>query len=141
MLMFLTVTVFQSCQDDITDFADPRDAIEKSWRTNDSGNPNADYDVIITKDTDETTKVWLENFHALGFGEKISATMAGDKLTISNQVMAQDYTISGTGIISSDLKNIDWDYSVTTTDGTDYFTAQSGEQVVVAAKKRALASL
>ena len=138
MSMFLAAVVFQSCLDDITDLSDPRDAVAKMWRVSDSGNPNADYDVTITKDPTELTKVLFVNFHNLGTSETVYGTLSSSIITIPQQTTISGYTIDGEGTIFSD--KIEWEYTVDEGDGPVDFTATFGT-VVTAKKKLIVASL
>ena len=144
MSMFLTAVVFQSCQDDITDLSDPRDAIVKEWQITEIDSYGAErfYKVTISKDPLEITKVIFTNFHELGSvtSDKLDATLAGTTLTISRQVLGGEYTIEGKGFISDDLKRIDFDYTVDDGDGEEGFNAEFGP-VVTAKKKLLVASL
>jgi len=134
---FLIAVVFQSCTDDQSALTDPRDAIAKMWRVTEDGTGQS-YDVTITKDPTELTKVWFENFHNLGSSEKVYATLASSILTIPQQTTASDYTIDGEGTISSD--KISFEYSVAEgSDPKEDFTSTFG--TVVTAKKKLLAFL
>ncbi len=127
--------LFQSCEDDQSSLADPRDAIAKSWRVSDSGSPNVFYDVVITKDASDITKVWLEGFHNYG-GAKIYGTLAGSVITIPQQeASTQEYSVNGEGTIISDEK-LTFEYSLDEGDGPVDYTAEFGEQVSV--KKKVL---
>jgi len=138
LLAFLVIMPFlQSCQEDITDLEDPRDAITKKWRvTDNSGSVGAaGYDVVITKDANESTQVLLQNFHGLGTLDKLKATLAGLTLTIPSQKLDNQYTISGSGTISSNLDKITFNYSVKAgLDPAENFTANFGAVVTVKKK-------
>jgi len=115
LLAFLMILPFlQSCQEDITDLSDPRDAIVKKWRVTDNSGPagTAGYDVTITKDANESTRVLFQNFHGLATSNKLYATIAGSNLTIPAQTLDGTYTIDGSGTISSDLSKITFNYTV-----------------------------
>jgi hypothetical protein len=136
MVFLLLIPFLQACQGDITDLADPRDAVTKLWRVTETGQS---YDCTITKDANESTRVIFSNFHNLGSvtTTKVYATLAGKTLTIPTQVIdAGDYTISnGVGTISSDLKDIDFTYTVQPgADPSDDFTANFGEVQTVKKK-------
>lgn len=142
--MFLTTVVFQSCQDDITDFADPRDAIVKEWQATITDDAGVEFfpKVSISKDTQESTKVIFTNFHELGSitTDKVYATLAGNTLTIPTQVIDSEYTIQGRGVISDNLLEIVFDYTVDDGGGVEGFDAIFGS-VVTAKKKKAIAAL
>ena len=136
MSMFLAAVVFQSCTDDQSSLTDPRDAIAKDYRVTDSEGQS--WDLTITKDAAEQTKVWLEGFHGYT-DDKVYATLAGSTLTIPEQRTDLDYaSIDGYGNISS--SDIDFVYAVDEGDGWVDFTANAGD-VVTANKKLTLALL
>ena len=127
--------LFQSCEDDQTDLTDPRDAIAKSWRVKDSGNPDMDYDVVITKDPTDITKIWLEGFHNYG-STKIYATLAGSVITIPQQdASTGEYSVNGEGTIIS-AEKLTFEYSLDEGDGYVDYTAEFGKQVT--GKKKVL---
>jgi len=135
MAVFFAALLFQSCEDEQTDLTDPRDAIAKSWRVEDSGAPGVFYDVNITKDPTDITKIWLEGFHNYG-SAKIWATLAGSVITIPQQEASTgEYSVNGEGtIISAD--RLTFEYSLDEGDGYVDYTAEFGEQVPV--KKKVL---
>ncbi len=142
MAILLLVPFLQACQEDISDLDDPRDAIAKEWRvTDDSGTYTGTngYDVTIYKDANDVTKVYFggtNGFHALDLTDKLYATIAGNNLTIASQVVdGGDYTIRGTGVISSDSKRIDFHYFIKPgSDPEDEFNGDFGPKIV---KKKA----
>ncbi len=138
MSMFLAAIVFQSCTDDQSALTDPRDAIAKAWRVTEDGT-GQNYDVTISKDAMESTKVWFENFHNLGTSEQVYATLAGGNLTIPTQTTASDYTISGDGSITTDQIKFDYDVAEGS-DPAENFTSTFGA-IVTAKKKLVLALL
>ncbi len=133
MAVFISALIFQSCEDDQSSLADPRDAIAKEWRVveYESTNklappPERTYFVTISKDPSDITKIWLDNFYDLGEGVKISATFASNVIKITNQV-AEGYTINGEGTVLAE-DNIKFDFSVTDPDEiTTHYTAEFGE--------------
>lgn len=136
MALVLLVPFFQSCQDDITDLDDPRDAVAKLWRvTDNTPTGSLGYDVTISKDAVETTRVLFTNFHNLGTTDKLYATLAGSILTIPSQQLDDMYTIEGSGTVSTDLKNINFSYSVQEgADPANDYTAVFG--VPITSKKK-----
>ena len=138
--VLLFIPLLQSCQNDISNLDDPRDAIAKKWRVTDDSNTYAGtngYDVTITKDANESTQVLFTNFHNLGTNDKLKATISGNILTlVTPNNLDGTYLISGSGTISSDLKTIVFNYSVKPgTDPADSFVGTFGE--VITAKKKA----
>ena len=135
LLAVLIAPFLQSCTDDQSSLADPRDAIAKSWRVNDNGAPNVYYDVVISKDASDLTKVWFTNFHNLGTSERVYGTLASSIITIPSQTTTSGYTIDGEGtIVNSD--KITFEYTLDEGDGPDDYTAEFGKQIAV--KKKAI---
>ncbi len=127
--------LFQSCEDDQSSLADPRDAIAKSWRVSDNGSPNVYYDVVITKDATDITKVWLQGFHNYG-DAKIYGTLAGSVITIPQQdASTGEYNVNGEGTIIS-AEKLTFEYTLDEGDGPVDYAAEFGEQVAV--KKKVL---
>ena len=136
MAFLLIVPFFQACQDDISELDDPRDAVVKKWRvTDNTGTGALGYDVTISKDANETTRVLFSNFHNLGTSDKLYATIANKTLTIPSQVLDETYTVIGSGTISNDLKSISFSYSIDPNgDGPEDYTATFGEVITVKKK-------
>jgi hypothetical protein len=131
MSMFLTAIVFQSCEDDQTGTGDPRDAIAKEWTVTEDNSTVQPYNVTISKDATESTKVWFENFHQLGASEKVYGILQGSIIDIPNQTTTGDYTISGEGTIVSSTK-ITFEYSVAEgADPAENFTSTFGPVIPV----------
>ena len=142
MALLLIVPFIQSCQDDITELDDPRDAIAKPWRvTDDSGPFGANgYDVTIRKDPSDKTRVLFENFGGYDSQNDLYATIAGTTLTIPNQPALDDtYTVLGSGTITNGGGNISMTYTVATTDETVTVHANYGPVVTVKKKPVPLA--
>jgi hypothetical protein len=70
------------------------------------------YSVYITPSENDSTKVFISNFYALGNDVDAVATINGYTITLQNQTLAGDYEVRGSGTISSNLKQISWNYFV-----------------------------
>ena len=77
------------------------------------------FQVYISVDPDNSSKVIIENFYALGWGVSfVRANYSNGTLTIPRQTFASDYeVVSGVGTISSNYKKIDWTYMIDEGDG------------------------
>jgi hypothetical protein len=115
-VLLILIPFLQSCQDDISDLGDPRDAVAKLWRVTDNTGTYAGtngYDVTISKDAKDITKILIDNFHGEGTSNKLVATLAGKNITIvTGQKLDGSINFEGTGTISSDLKRITFNYTV-----------------------------
>jgi len=129
--LLLVSLTFQSCKDDITELDDPRDGISKLWRVTEKVS-GRNYDVTITKHATEKTKVLMTGFHDLGAvtTDKLEATMAGTTLTIAKQTLNGEYTIEGTGVLTTDGTRIEFDYTIDDGDGPEDFGCIFGDTYV-----------
>jgi hypothetical protein len=131
--VLLLVPFVQSCQDDVSDTGDPRDAIAKKWRVVDDWDNvgQLGYDVTISKDANEATKILITNFGGWGTPDKLNATIANKTITIPTQTLDGTYKITnGSGTISKDLNSIDFTYTVFDGDVTKSVTANYGQNFV-----------
>lgn len=69
------------------------------------------YFVDIIRETYDTTLIRIDNFYNLGYGKEITAQLDGSNIIIQPQSV-DGFSISGTGEISSNYKQIEWDYTV-----------------------------
>jgi hypothetical protein len=135
MAVLLFVPFLSACLDDISSLEDPRDAIAKKWRaTDNTGTGSLGYDVTISKDATELTRVLFSNFHNLATSNKLYATLSNKTLMIPSQTLDKTYTISGTGTISNDMNSIGFTYTINDGDGPVNVTASFGQNF---AKKKA----
>jgi|GEM_PF-2055292 hypothetical protein len=113
LAILMILPLLQACQGDITDLEDPRDAIVKQWRVTDDSEPAGKngYDVTISKDIIESTRVLFTNFHGIKSVNKLYAKLAGLTLTIPNQTLDGVDIFEGEGIISDDFKTITFSYT------------------------------
>lgn len=131
MALLILVPFLQSCQADIEDLADPRNAIAKQWSVVDNTVTGANgYWVVISKDANDKTKIILNNFHNLGDDINVSATMANYNITIPSQSVPGGYTLEGSGEIANDQKTIRFECDETTVDGTVTIVSEFGKQIV-----------
>jgi hypothetical protein len=120
-IFLLTIGLFFSCNpDDGGDPAptDPRDKFVGSWlcqETSQSG--NSSFSVTISIDGSNSSQIFLDNFYHLGVGKKVYGVVAGNNVTLPNQVVNGFTVKSGNGtIVNSDTK-INFSYVVN--DGAD----------------------
>jgi hypothetical protein len=80
------------------------------------------FTVAISADPDNPSGVIIDNFYGLSVPAK--ATVSGMGLIISNQTLEGGFSVSGSGTISSDYKEINLSYIVDDGSGTsDHCTA------------------
>ena len=81
------------------------------------------YTVQIAADPENASGILIYNIYGLGDEVYAIANVTGSTITINDNV-AGGFQISGTGIIASDYKEINWTYSVDDGSGVDdNFTA------------------
>ncbi len=128
-ISILVLTLISGCEiDDIlNDPGDTRDKIEYTYQAEDKQIQRSAlsiYYVDIVKHYEDSTKVLLYNFHLLGEDIYVAGTYKNNKILLNDATTQDGYTINGTGIVSSNYKVIEWEYSVNYGDGTsDYFQA------------------
>lgn len=111
-LLMILVLAFSlnSCNDKQTDFT----TIEGTWRCQEY-NPLSGqrvYLVDIERSNKDTTQYLISNFYNVDFNEFVFAYRKDLKLTIPQQAIVSVIVKSGTGTISEDLLEIDFDYIV-----------------------------
>jgi hypothetical protein len=123
LLLLITglVITFISCEDDMFDdpFADPVDKFLGTWKCNETEVPPDGlwvYDVVITRNPQNSTEILVSNFNLQGAGERARALVTGNSLTIPTQLICDD-TIEIKG--SGNFSNGEITLTYTTLDGAD----------------------
>jgi hypothetical protein len=123
LLLLITglVITFISCEDDLFDdpFADPVDKFLGTWKCNETEVPPDGlwvYDVVITRNPQNSTEILISNFNLQGAGERAKALVTGNSLTIPTQLICDD-TIEIKG--SGNFRNGEITLTYTTLDGAD----------------------
>ncbi|HJZ39761.1 MAG TPA: hypothetical protein VJ203_05295 [Bacteroidales bacterium] len=81
------------------------------------------YTVYISPDADNYDGIIIDGFYNLG-DLGLKATLSGKTVTIPLQTLSGDFTVTGSGIISSNLEEIEWAYNVDDGSGViDHVTA------------------
>ncbi len=115
IVIITIIGLSNSCQNDPNDIADKRDNIVGKWHcTLDDSQVPSDYEVDITKDTADNTKIYLANF--VSNGSPAYATMSGFNLTVPEQQVGNS-VVSADGIVSKDYQSVTWTLKI---DGDDY---------------------
>jgi len=110
-VIFTVVTItllISACQKDTTD--DPRDNLVGTWKCQETGTSSGTqtFQASISKSSSDSTQLFIDNFY--GTQQKIKVTMSSFSLIISKQTV-DNYSIQGTGVVSSDFKKITWSYT------------------------------
>jgi hypothetical protein len=108
-----------SCEDLLNNSGsglDVRAKIEGQWscdETSEIYKSTAEiFSVYISSDEDDSTKVLIDNFYELGYDVSVVATVSNRNLYLDSQTVGNGYTIIGSGTISSNYNEIQWNYSV-----------------------------
>ena len=110
LIFIFAITFAGACQNDPNDVADKRDNILGDWHmTLNDGQVDVDYQVTITKDADDATKINLSNF--VNNGSSAYATITGFDLTVPQQQVGNSI-VSGDGTIKSDYNSITWNLTI-----------------------------
>lgn len=117
ILFVIMISMAASCEGDSNKVDDNRDNIASSWHaTLDDGAVPEEYEVAITKDDIDETKVKLSNFVNNGEENVAYAILTGFNLTVPEQTVG-NATVSGDGTVTSDYQSISWNITI---DGDSY---------------------
>lgn len=121
-LIFIGLFILFSCEKEDASTIEIAKALEGEWSVNETSqyykSPSSVYQVNISKVSGEENQIVISNFYQTGFETNVFGVINGEKIElVKNQEVAisggSTYTIlSGTGNISSDYQNIDWNYQV-----------------------------
>jgi len=125
--LFLVVIAFVSCTktDTTTPSSDDRAKFIGDWSVHEIHN-KGDYSVTIKTDPNEASRVLIDNFGNLVYGNKATAYISGNSIILDQgQVVSNMTIISGSGTMTGTTK-ISWTYSMTDgatrTDATATYT-------------------
>ena len=129
---FLTALLVNSCEETRTTPGDV-ESLEGEWKVEETSenfkSAQATYQVYISPSQEDSTQIIISNFYHLGIDTEVIGAVNGNRIELlSNQTVTTlgvSYTVvSGTGIISDDYQNIDWQYVIDDGSGqTDNVTA------------------
>lgn len=109
-IIVLSVVIFaNSCkQEENTNF----DTIEGNWSCSETSSEfgTQQYDVKITRDSQDTTKYYFDNFYQLGLGTKAYGYLDEYSVTIPTQIL-DGQTLNGTGEVSESFKSMTLTYT------------------------------
>jgi len=70
------------------------------------------FSVYISPHPSDSTKILIDNFYELGYTVSAVAIVSNRSLYINTQTIGDGFTIIGSGTISSNFNEIEWNYSV-----------------------------
>jgi hypothetical protein len=101
---------------------DIREKIEGQWtcdETSEYFKSTAEiFTVYISPHPDDAALVLIDNMYGLGFDVPAVARISNRNLFINTQNIGDGFTITGSGTISSNFNEINWNYSVDDGSGT-----------------------
>ena len=99
--------VFQACEG----FGDNFDTIDGVWQVNEDSRDFGyqSYEVMISYSANDSSKIEIKNFYNLGSGIKVIANII--YWDVSIQHSAGGFNFNGTGVISGDMRQIDFSYT------------------------------
>jgi hypothetical protein len=117
-LYYLVIIIFliSGCEEILIgpDSDDPRDKVAGLWLCDESGgylkSVEETYYVEIDPHPQDSLKVVISNF--FNVDDDAEATLSGTRLTLPSQILEGGYTISGSGVISKNYTEINWEYFV-----------------------------
>jgi hypothetical protein len=116
IISILLIFNLPSCipEDEELNTGDPRDEVVGTWLC-DENSPTFQhqvYDVGISKSSADSSEIKISNFFGLGVWSQTRAIYNSGQLVIPTQTL-ENYTITGTGTVSSDNQTINLQYIVT----------------------------
>lgn len=118
LIAFSTILLLNSCEDLLNDLtsAEIAQKLEGSWQCDENSSifksTQDIYSVYIYMSDSDSTRIFISNFYALGESIGATALVNGYSITIPIQTLEGGFEVGGTGTISSDLKEISWNYTV-----------------------------
>jgi len=114
------VFFFSACEEELTGNVDIAEALEGEWKAEEKSEilGASGYPVYIDIYSNDSSSVSISNFYNLGFdSDPVIGDISGNRIVLrSDQVVnyyGTSYTVKrGTGTITDDYKNIDWEYKV-----------------------------
>jgi len=121
-IFFFLSLILISCEKDDESDIEVAEALEGEWSVDETSqyykNQSSVYQVEITPVSENDDQVLISNFYQLGYENSVMGEIEGKKIKlVPNQEIIvsgiSSYTIlTGTGNISDDYQNIDWNYEV-----------------------------
>ncbi len=110
-IILAAISFFASCgEDDPIIQEDPRDSYLGVWSVNEDCQ-RLNYDVNITYDPDNSSRVLIENFANPGPDyDPVTALVVDDRIFVSQQTVGDDWTVSGDGTLTDGT--IEWEYEL-----------------------------
>lgn len=127
ILLVMAISIFATgCEDIFNDIVngDSREKLAGSWLCDESEgylkSVAETYIVEIYLHPDDSSKVLIFNFLNLDPDISAEANLSGNRLILPVQILEGGFTVSGSGLISKNSTQIDWEYSVDDGSGEDF---------------------
>lgn len=120
LFAFVCMLFFYACEDELTGDIRTAEAIPGEWRVNEESENlgTSSYQVYIGISAEDSSKVLISNFYQLGYDTEVIGFISGNRIELQNNQEVSlsgisSYIIkSGSGTVSSDYQNIDWQYTI-----------------------------
>jgi len=130
VLLFGMVLLFNSCEPDDTNpdgIEDARLKFTGTWMCTEQS--QLSYPVTIAYNPQNTSEVFIKNFNFFGNNEHVIASIAGFSMNIPQQdACSGTYVVKGSGLMTSNKKDIVLQYTVTDGANMDTINANYTKQ-------------
>ena len=122
--LLILISIITSCEDLLigNDDGDPRNRIAGLWLCNESDDylksVKETYYVEIDIHPFDSTRVYISNF--FNINDDAEAILAGERLTLPVQTLKGGFTVRGSGSVTRNDNQINWEYFVDDGSGVDY---------------------
>ncbi|MFP3860857.1 MAG: hypothetical protein ACLFUW_08545 [Bacteroidales bacterium] len=123
ILLIFTLFIFiTACENELLNPAEDNSVLEGEWTVEEQSetykSKKSSYRVYISVSEEDSTVIEISNFYLLGYEDsRISGKVDGKRIELfQNQTIDTEgvtyNVVSGTGVIASDYRSIEWEYKV-----------------------------
>ncbi|MFP4019131.1 MAG: hypothetical protein ACLFNL_08815 [Bacteroidales bacterium] len=123
ILLIFTLFIFiTACENELLNPAEDNSVLEGEWTVEEQSetykSKKSSYRVYISVSEEDSTVIEISNFYLLGYEDsRISGKVDGKRIELfKNQTIDTEgvtyNVVSGTGVIASDYRSIEWEYKV-----------------------------
>ncbi|MFP4042284.1 MAG: hypothetical protein ACOCZ4_01970 [Bacteroidota bacterium] len=123
ILLIFTLFIFiTACENELLNPAEDTSVLEGEWTVEEQSetykSKKSSYRVYISVSEEDSTVIEISNFYLLGYeNSRISGKVDGKRIELfQNQTIDTEgityNVVSGTGVIASDYRSIEWEYKV-----------------------------
>jgi len=116
----MSMLIFYACEEEQIGDIRTAKALPGEWRVNEESENlgSSSYQVYMGIAAGDSSKVIISNFYQLGYDTEVIGFISGNRIELKNNQEVSlsgisSYNIkSGSGTVSSDYQNIDWQYII-----------------------------